>query len=182
MSADIFRVTNEEFARSPSQVLEGVGGLNVPGRWHLKGSRVTYFASSRALGLLERLAHLDIVPGEAPSTWVAVKLSVSPRLLGPDCMRQISADELYRLDKDWRKPGNKTCLRIGVAWYGDNKHLLLRVPSAIIPEEYNTVVNCSHPLLPVLVAASDFERAPISIDRRIVEILDPAAIAKRRQR
>lgn len=48
---------------------------------------------------------------------------------------------------NWRSlDAYSTLQKIGSAWYKDQRSLLLKVPSAVIPNEYNYVINASHPL------------------------------------
>jgi RES domain-containing protein len=129
--------------------------------------------------LLERLAHLSIHPTEDQSRTVAARLAIPTYLITPEHVRNVTANELQELDPNWRDPGNETCAKLGELWYSDGAHLMLRVPSALIPQEYNTVVNCSHAFVSELIAFSEFAVSDISLDKRIVEILDIAAIRER---
>ncbi|WP_446981906.1 RES family NAD+ phosphorylase [Rhizobium leguminosarum] len=163
-----------------NELVSGIGGLYVGGRWHAKGSRVTYFASSRALGVLEYLVHLDIHPDETTSPLVAAQLEIPERFLGPHYTREITVSELFTLDPHWRMPESRTCLNIGITWYTDAEHLFLKVPSAVVPEDFNVVLNSSHPAMNELFANAFFSTTSISIDQRISAVLDARKIAKRR--
>ena len=58
-------------------------------------------------------------------------------------VRQIRINELR---KDWRTlAAYSTLQNIGSQWYDHQETLLLKVPSAIIPFEYNYVINTEHP-------------------------------------
>ena len=53
--------------------------------------------------------------------------------------------EVAQLPRDWRSDGTFRSLRaIGDQWALANRSAVLRVPSAIIPMEYNFVINPSH--------------------------------------
>lgn len=49
------------------------------------------------------------------------------------------------LDKDWRNFDNYTkCQLVGDKWYNENMSLLLKVPSAVLPEAFNYVINTEY--------------------------------------
>jgi RES domain-containing protein len=179
IQAHLFRITKEMYAQSLIELVSGAGGLRVAGRWHAKGSRVTYFANSRALGLLEHLVHLNIHPNETTLPLVAAHIEMPARFLSPEYTREITSTELYALDPHWRMPDSQTCLKIGATWYKDAAHLFLKVPSAVLPEESNLVLNSSHTAVGELIADASFSVTSISIDPRITAILDSNQIAKR---
>jgi RES domain-containing protein len=50
------------------------------------------------------------------------------------------------LPADWNKgPDHPACVAIGDAWVADGAALLLRVPSAGVPEDWNLLINPRHP-------------------------------------
>ncbi|HYU45796.1 MAG TPA: RES family NAD+ phosphorylase, partial [Terriglobales bacterium] len=58
----------------------------------------------------------------------------------------VSAIELDELPKDWRKsPVPPSVQLLGDDWVRKGKSAVLRVPSVIIPSEYNYVLNVAHP-------------------------------------
>ncbi len=176
----MFRVTRREFARDLTQLLDGEGGRRASGRWHIKGAPVAYFAESRALCMFERIVHLSVHPNDDHAPLIAAKLVIPNELSGPSTVRRITSEDLDRLDPSWRQPGNRTCLRIGVLWFKERDHLALEVPSSIIPEEHNFVLNCTHPAIRELASTGTFSTSPISIDPRIAEIIDVEALRRRR--
>ncbi len=53
---------------------------------------------------------------------------------------------LKDLPANWRSLDAYPLLqKIGSAWYADAKSLVLKVPSAVIPAEYNYILNARHP-------------------------------------
>jgi RES domain-containing protein len=176
----VYRVTRREYARDLAQLLDGEGGRQASGRWHVRGSPVAYFAESRALCMLERLVHLSVHPRDDHAPLVAAKLVIPKELSVPSAIRRISAEELDAQDPVWRQPGNRTCLRIGALWFNEREHYALQVPSAIVREEYNLVVNCTHPAVKDLINTGGFVTAPISVDARIAEVIDAKALQRRR--
>jgi RES domain-containing protein len=53
---------------------------------------------------------------------------------------------LKKLPKNWRStPVSQTTKAIGDRWVKDCKSAVLKVPSVIVPEEFNYLLNLSHP-------------------------------------
>lgn len=127
----IFRITKSEHAN-----LDGVGGLMVSGRWHEKGIRIVYFSENRSLAVLEYLAHIG-TSSLLPSKLVLMTLVFSEKIN----FKEISIKELK---KDWQKKLLYT-RNIGSKFLKENKNLFLRVPSVIMPDEYNFLFNPLHP-------------------------------------
>lgn len=58
-------------------------------------------------------------------------------------IRQVHIEEL---PKNWRTLAAYSALQqIGSKWYSDQKSLVLKVPSAVIPLEFNYIFNTEHP-------------------------------------
>ena len=126
----LYRVTKKEYA-----TLDGIGGLLVNGRWHDKGCRVAYLSENRALALLEFLVHLADY-SLAPSDMMLMTVDV------PDQFENLDPK---KLPKGWeRSPGISR--KIGTSFLSGNKNLLLRVPSVLIPDEGNYLLNPLHEL------------------------------------
>jgi RES domain-containing protein len=108
----------------------------LPGRWNSKGNKVLYCAESISLAFLENMIRrkgvgfnhdFKIVFIEAPSN------------------TKITFINNEDLDKDWRNSDNYSkCQIVGDKWYSENKYLLLKVPSAVLPEAFNYVINAEH--------------------------------------
>ncbi len=81
--------------------------------------------------------HVD--PRELPDDLVSIRIAV------PDTTR-IQTLEAARLPAAWRSyPAPDELAAIGDRWLQRGEGLLLAVPSAVIPEEYNVLVNPRHP-------------------------------------
>lgn len=176
MSHAIHRITKREYAVDLATTLNGVGGTLVAGRWHQRGQAVTYFAGSRSLSILELLAHLEIHEKDIPASLVAVMLELPSRYASPPIARRISREEMDRVDANWRQVGNETCRRIGSLWFQECEQIALLVPSAVVPDETNTVVNCVHPALPELMREAKYSVTALDLDQRIVELTPKASI------
>ena len=116
--------------------LDGRGGLLWPGRWHTRGRRVVYCTQSPAAALLERLVHLELAPGELPVRYRLLKIEI------PDAA-SIERLEVGMLPDRWieREESTQT---IGNAWLAGGLSALLLVPSAIVPETTNVLINPAH--------------------------------------
>jgi RES domain-containing protein len=126
----LWRVCQRRYAAEP---LSGRGGLEVGGRWHLRGSRVVYTSATLSLAVLEILAQvdLDLVPGDM----------VQLRIEAPDDLR-VERMELAGLPEDWRSyPAPPSLAEVGTEWLKRQESAILSVPSALIPEERNYLIN-----------------------------------------
>ena len=123
-------------ARHHDGAFSGDGGLHSAGRWHLKGRRVVYAASSLALAALEVLVHLN--RAQAGIRWVLFEIVI------PDEVA-VEVGAGARLPRGWRsEPPNAATMRIGTDWLRAGRSAVLRVPSAIIPTESNLLLNPLH--------------------------------------
>jgi RES domain-containing protein len=116
--------------------LDGIGGIFADGRWHSRGERVVYFGGSAAIVVLERLAHTD--PDLLPDD---LRLACFEF---PEPVAQTRVEEFAPLPADWSHDENAT-RQIGSHWRQQGSSCLLAVPSAILPEESNFVLNPEHP-------------------------------------
>jgi RES domain-containing protein len=116
--------------------LDGRGGMRWPGRWHARGRRVVYCTQSPAAALLERLVHLEVPPGGLPLRYRLLKIEI------PDTA-PIERLEVGMLPDRWieREESTQT---IGSAWLAGGLSALLLVPSAIVPETTNVLINPLH--------------------------------------
>lgn len=117
--------------------LEGRGGLVSSGRWHTRGHPIVYLAESPAGALLEALVHLELNEVDLPDDYqllrVTVPSSVKKEKCNPAKLREgwIVAPEISR--------------RVGDLWLRRQSAPLLQVPSAVVPETHNWVLNPAHP-------------------------------------
>jgi RES domain-containing protein len=113
--------------------LEGRGGLIAPARWHTAGHPIVYLADSPASALLETLVHLEIGPDLIPPDY---------RLLKIDAPDSASRELVSRdtLPDGWEFKSQIT-RAIGDPWLRSGRTALLRVPSALVPETDNWLLN-----------------------------------------
>jgi len=117
--------------------LSGAGARIAGGRWNLKGTAVLYTAESRALATVEYLVHVPIaiIPRNLRMAAIDVP-DAAPRIV-------VATNDL---PLDWnRYPPPPELATIGTDWILKNSHLLLYVPSAVVPGEHNVLINPLHP-------------------------------------
>jgi RES domain-containing protein len=117
--------------------LDGKGGLLASARWHSQGREIVYLAESPAGALTEALVHLELDSADLPSSYKLLKSEA------PDGISIISVQQ-SDLAETWGEDLIIT-RTIGDEWLASNNSALLKVPSAIIPETYNFLLNPNHP-------------------------------------
>jgi len=135
--------------------LSGAGAKLFGGRWNSIGIPMLYMTSSRALAALEVLAHLT--PIQDPEDFCITVFDVP----------ESSIEEIERnlLPENWNSyPAPSSLKKKGDAFVKSNTALLLKVPSAIIEDEYNYIVNVDHPLVSEIKILSS---KPFIFDKRL---------------
>jgi len=150
----LYRIAQEAYADD----LSGKGAWLNGGRWNSEGRFALYTSESRALALLEILAH-------APAKMLNIKPYILVTLEVPDTAQT----EIVRLDKlargwDISDPGQQT-IQTGDNFLKRGKALVLRTPSVIMPEEWNYVLNPLHPDMKKVKIAN---RRRIEFDKRLL--------------
>jgi len=138
--------------------LSGDGGLHASGRWHSRGRRVVYLADHPASALVEVMAHLEIDAEDLPTHYQLLGVEV------PDSAAVTALGE-NELPADWREQLPLTRAR-GDDWLRACATALLRVPSAIVLEAANYLLNPAHP-----------DAARITIASAIRAAFDPRLMA-----
>jgi RES domain-containing protein len=116
--------------------LSGDGGMRASGRWHTRGRRVVCCADSPAAALLEILVHLEIEVGDLPERYRLLKIDV------PDAV-DVTRVSLGDLPADWRHLPEATRSH-GDRWLASARTAVLVVPSALVPDTRNILVNPAH--------------------------------------
>lgn len=122
----VYRLVRAERARD---VLSGEGARLFGGRWNPPGVAVVYASESRALAVLEAFVHLTLEARAMRFLLYAITLPTRTRV--------------QREARARRQPSQST-QEIGRAWAGDGTALALVVPSVIVPQEANYVLNVRH--------------------------------------
>lgn len=131
----VFRIEREKYL---SSTLYGIGASMTDGyRWNSQHTRIVYTSESRSLAMLEIAVHLDIQE-DLPNDRYLVEIEI------PDSL-QILEVLLEDLPENWdAKPPTLNTQTIGDDFVFENDAAILKVPSAIIPEEYNYLINPNH--------------------------------------
>ena len=124
----LWRISNHD-------TLDGRGGLLASARWHTRGRPIVYLATTPAGALVEALVHLELKPNQLPKSY---------RLLKAEAPNDLPMMHFSALTDDWRK--NETASRtLGDEWLARAQTALLEVPSVILPETMNILLNPLHP-------------------------------------
>jgi RES domain-containing protein len=128
---EVFRISIEKFA---SKIFAS-GSAN---RWNAKGQFVIYTSSSSSLSTLELVVSRNVVSSSVNYKVMVISIADDDRLI-----KQIFTKDL---PANWRSMDGYASLQtIGSSWYNSQESLVLKVPSAIIPSEFNFVINTEHP-------------------------------------
>lgn len=125
----VFRIAHKKYAQNLS-----VSGLS--GRWNSNGKLVLYTAENISLALLENMIYRVGTGFNDDYKIMVIEI--------PD--ESFETVETDKLPKNWRKIESYPILqKIGDAWYDEQRSLCLKVPSSVMPENYNLIVNTTHP-------------------------------------
>ncbi|NQX54469.1 RES family NAD+ phosphorylase [Pedobacter panaciterrae] len=124
----VYRLSKTEFAGD----LEGTGAKLYGGRWNNKGTACVYTSVSRALAVLEFASNVEL-------EFIPEDLSITTYELPEEQCLTLSTKEL---PKDWEElPSPQSTKDLGNKYFSDSSLLCLRVPSVVVPEEYNYLIN-----------------------------------------
>jgi RES domain-containing protein len=138
----VWRICKAEHAAT---AFTGEGAMAYPGRWHHAGTAVVYCSESRALAALEQLVHLH--RNRLPPHFVCFAVEI------PEAVA-IGEVRVEDLPAEWRRqPGPPDLRDIGTRWAESGETVVVQMPSAVVPGEFNFLVNPRHP---------DFGRITIS--------------------
>jgi RES domain-containing protein len=119
--------------------LSGAGAQATGGRWNEAGLAMVYASSSIALACLETLVHLNA--GGLPFNRYLVQIAVPG-----DIWAAAKTETPATLKVGWEaQPAGRASIAFGSDWLRSGATTLLRVPSAIVPEEANILINPAHP-------------------------------------
>ena len=121
----VFRVCRAIHAR-----LDGEGARRVGGRWNSPGRPVVYMADSVALAVLENLVHMR--RDDFPVGYVVIGAVI------PNSVRVLALEE-FRAGKQ-----DVPSQTVGDRWIDSGRSAVLRVPSAVVPNEFIYLLNPRH--------------------------------------
>lgn len=130
------------------------------GRWNSKGKKVLYTSESVALAYLENMSYRRGAGFNNDFRIMVIKIPSKARFY------EVQSS---KLPKDWRSFRNyAACQEIGNAWFDQGDFLYMKVPSAVVSENCNIVINTLH---------QDYKRVKLidildfHPDRRLEEII-----------
>lgn len=148
-------------AKHAATAFTGHGAKSYGGRWNSPGTAVVYVAGSESLAILEMLVHLQAQ--DLMRRYVIFQVSFDDALMA-------SVDPTT-LPKSWRKsPSLASVQQIGDDWIAGGTSAVLRLPSAIVPSEWNYLLNPAHPDFAQITIAP---KQPITFDPRLIKSPTP---------
>ncbi len=124
----LWRISNYES-------LGGEGGLRASARFHTKGRPIVYLAGSAAGAMVETLVHLNGRLDKTPNNY---------KLLRMEAPEALDVTDLSgALPKQWKDDLTLT-RRLGDEWLAGQGSALARIPSAIMPDTSNYLLNPLH--------------------------------------
>jgi RES domain-containing protein len=118
--------------------LSGKGAEKTGGRWNRKGTPMVYASISRSLACLETVVHLG--GGDPlPLNRYLVQIHIPIALWNP----RLRLDPAQHVGWD-AEPAGKVSMDWGTAWIQGKTALLAEVPSVIVVEEPNILINPTH--------------------------------------
>ncbi|MCX5570691.1 RES family NAD+ phosphorylase [Kaistia nematophila] len=133
-------------SRAPFADLSGTGARLYGGRWNSPGRALIYAAETAALAVLEVRCYLDLTPDLLPDDYVLTGIEI-----GDAAIETVEALP-------------EAPLEVGDAWLATARTPVLRVPSFIVPESFNLLLNPAHPAAGDLKVAS---QRPFRFDARL---------------
>jgi RES domain-containing protein len=127
----VYRITNSRYKDD----ISGSGAKIRGARWNIAGTSMLYTAENISLSTLELLVHIGF--GDIQDFYHLLLISI------PDdaALKEIQPG---KLKVNWQEDEDYTSF-MGTAFLRDNQNLILKVPSAIISEEHNYLINPNHP-------------------------------------
>ena len=129
----VFRLSKSKYSND----LSGKGAEKSGGRWNSRGTAMVYTSESRALCTTEVAVHTPL--GILPKDYVLVSIKI------PDDIK-IQTLSVKTLPSDWNSiPHSGTTQDLGDLFVGANNLAVMKVPSAVVPGDFNFLFNPVHP-------------------------------------
>lgn len=128
-----WRIVKERYAGT---AFTGEGARLYGGRWNSPGVPMIYTAQSQSLAILEMLVHLE--SPDILKAYVFFETEINIPL--------ITRVDLSLLSQNWKDdPAPPQLQTIGDSWAASLDSVVLSVPSVLVPEERNFLLNPNHP-------------------------------------
>ncbi len=133
MTATAWRLVKRKHLRS---AFDGEGARATGGRWNSAGTPMVYLSQHLSLAVLEILVHLSDT--QTLRHYMAVPVRFENK--------HLSTLDARRLPEGWRtSPASQRTKALGDQWVAHQRSAVLKVPSAVIPIEFNYLLNPQHP-------------------------------------
>ena len=143
-------------SRYADAAFDGEGARIYGGRWNSPGTRMVYTAQSQALAILEVLVHLE-------KAGVLSSYSLCAAHFEEDLVEALDPEAL---PDSWRSYPPPSRLRaIGDVWVAEQTSAVLEVPSVIVDDESNYLIDPAHP---DFSSISIGEPRPFEFDARLI--------------
>ena len=131
----VYRIEREKYLET---TLSGVGASMSKGyRWNSINTKLVYTAESKALATLEVTVHLDLSE-DLPTDRYYVEIEIPNDII----ILEVAIEDLLQ---DWdAKPPTYFTQTIGDDFVFQNEAAILKVPSSIVPQEFNYLINPNH--------------------------------------
>lgn len=147
----VYRITKNKYSRDTS----GIGAFLYGGRWNSIGKHALYTSENPSLCTLEALVHLQ---GNQPQRFSLVSFS-----LPNDSITPLAS----KLPEDWNQDLELTSytVALGDQFLNTQSHLALKIPSIVVSNQFNYLINPLHPRIQELKILSI---EPYSFDPRLL--------------
>jgi len=150
---EVFRISKRDHPE-----IDGIGGMLYPGRWHEKGNRVIYASQHRSLAAFETLVHISKTK-LLVNNFILITIQIPDDALISDIPASI-------LKTGWNSYAHlPSTQQFGTQFLKEKKQLMLKVPSAIIKQEFNFIIN---PLHEQFSSCKVVEIEPFLFDERLI--------------
>jgi len=131
----VFRIERQKHLET---TLTGIGASMVEGyRWNSICTKIVNTSESRALATLEVSVHLDISE-DLPNDRYYLEIEVPDEII----LQEVNLEDLL---EGWdSKPPILITQTIGDDFINYNEAAILKVPSSIVPQEFNYMINPNH--------------------------------------
>jgi RES domain-containing protein len=149
-----YRIEREKYLKT---ALSGIGASKPESfRWNSLNTRLVYTAESRALATLEIAVHLDLSE-DLPTDRFYVEIDIPKHI-------PIAEVSINDLPKNWdAHPASIRTQIIGDDFVNQNTTAVLKVPSSIVSQEFNFLINPNHPDIKRIKVISQI---PMDLDNR----------------
>lgn len=153
----VWRLSGPEYAAK----LDGKGNVHRGARWNSPGHGIVYTSFNLSLAVLESLVQLPAALRSNLPALTAARIEIPEEI----SLEEVARDEL---PADLASAATaKRCRELGDAWLGEAQHLVLAVPSVIVPQERNLLINPQHALMDRIRVVST---EPFRFDPRLVAL------------